>query len=383
MDRPYFCNLPFTAIYSSNGVDAAPCCVFKNQGPVHLKDYQTNPEIRSVKEQLLKGEAPRQCDNCYHNESRGLPSFRQQTKFHPDRDAEIFEKNDPDFFNLKEASVLTSNRCNLKCTSCGDASYIRSMELKKMGLQSHVAEKIITRSFDILLEHDIEQLTLLGGEPFVDKIAFDLIDSLIESGKSKRMRIDLNTNMTVMSDQQLDMLSENFKEVVIKASIDGIGEVNDYLRYPSLWSTIENNCQRVRQRSNMSLIVTTALSNLSLLRYHEVIRWAHQENLSLFISTVTHPSVMDTNLLPQQLKVQLLDIYQSMKNEMYDKLSDRNQECLDRCIEICKNKSDLDLPSFSESIDFFKRHDSVRKDQSLEKVFPELEFYLFEYDRLQ
>lgn len=344
-----------------------------------LKDYTHNSQLKEVKQQLLQGEAPWQCRHCYDEESAGIRSFRQHSiTFHADQTAKILAHNDPNFFDFKNVTLLTSNRCNLKCTSCGAASYIRSIELHRLGLAQTLPVKWITKSYDLLFDYDIKHLTLLGGEPFVDRITFEIIGDLIHNGKSKNMRLDLNTNMTVMTDDQLDQLSENFAEVWIKASIDGIGEVNDYLRYPSKWSVIQENCRRALSRPNINLIVTTALSNLSLLRYYEVLAWGHELNLNLFITAVHEPSVMNPHVLPQELKVQLLQRYLSIKQDIYNDMRDRSRMSLDTCISVCQSNVKEELPDFKDSLGFFKQHDSVRPRQKLENVFPELEFYLFE-----
>lgn len=375
MTPSFFCNLPFTAIHY-DGVNASPCCVFKSQSFIPLKGYLQNEEIKTVKEQMLKGVASKQCSKCYDNESKGIPSFRQQTKFHPERDNLILQSNDPNYFDLKQASFVTSNRCNLKCHPCEHSSYIRSTELHRLGYLQIKPKKTTHTNWETLFNYDIEWLTLTGGEPFMDTVTFDLIDQLIVSGKAKNMRLDLNTNMTVITDHQIEILTKNFKEIHIKASIDGIGKVNEYLRYPSKWNKILNNFKKLKGIHNLHVSVTTALSNLSLLKYHEVIRWAHKEHYDLFISSVSTPSVMHASLLPKNIKKELLNIYQSLKDEIYNEMLDRSQECLDRCIEICSTDSNPELPPFAETIQFFKKHDAARPGQSLEKTFPELEFYL-------
>ena len=371
----FFCNLPFTEIQSNGDGIARPCCAFNNSKLIRLSNYTTDLQLREVKSQLLRGEIPAPCLECSRLEKTTGHSFRLVAEeFHPDVTTEIKKQNDPDYFDLRNVTITTSNICNLKCLPCGSSSYVRHLELKKLGLNEIIP--IVEKNSDLaaLFKLDFKRLTMLGGEPFYDVVTFDFLKKLVEHGRSKNISIDLNTNMTSVTDDKMSFLSNNFSNIILKASIDGIGAVNNYLRYPSDWKTIEQNLEKLAQYPNVDVIVTTALSNLALIKYHEVIKWAADKKLNLFISTVFSPDVLRPNLLPPELHQKLLKIYTELKSQLSGKVWDRTEYCIDSCISIC-NSNEYNHEKFQEFLAWIKLHDDHRG-QSMLDVFPELVDYL-------
>lgn len=366
----FFCSLPFVEVQSIDGQHGLPCCVFRAASPIPLDTYFNNTEILSAKKQLLTGQAPSQCSRCVQSEKETGHSFRTITEtFHKKESEKIQLINDPNYFKIKNVSFITSNICNLKCLPCSHSSYTRDLELSKLGLSNFTPILKKHTDFKNMLSLDFEKLTILGGEPFYDQITFEFLKVLVNQGKSKNIQVDLNTNMTAITQDKMEFLVSNFRKIMIKGSIDGIGLVNNYLRYPSKWADIENSINIVRSFPAADLIVTTALSNLSLIKYYELIRWASNTKTNLFITPVTNPVVMRTSLIPPEIKKDLLNIYRSLKVELAGKLWDRTEVCLDTCINICSSESDMtDWPAFLEWIG---KHDKLRG-TCLTDVFPEL-----------
>lgn len=369
----FFCNLPFTEIQTGNGIKASPCCVFKPTAPITVKGYATDPQMRIVRETLLKGEVPVQCTTCVESEKSNGHSFRLMAEtFHPGKSDEIKKKNDPEYLNIKSVTVGTSQVCNLKCLPCLHSSYVRRIELHKLGfiklkpvLQTH--EHIS----DILM-YDFDHVSLLGGEPFYDKVTFEFLELLVKANRSKNIRVDINTNLTYINREKLLFLTDNFKSVFIKGSIDGIGEVNDYLRYPSVWSEIEANIQLIQSFPKIDLVMTTALSNLAMIKFYQVIEWCAERNLNLFITSVNEPEVMQPSLLPVKVKQKLLPIYTELKSRLAGKVWNRTEHCIDSAIHICSEPTTGDFSKFKSWIE---QHDKLRNN-SVTKVFAELIDYV-------
>jgi organic radical activating enzyme len=371
----FFCNLPFTEIQSFGGTSAWPCCAFRGKAFIPLSNYTNDTQLREVKSQLLRGEVPDQCMSCSESEKNTGHSFRLVAEsFHPGVTEEIKKQNDPDYFDLRNVTITTSNICNLKCLPCESSSYVRHLELKKLGLTNNIPIVEKNSNLDALLKLDFKRLTMLGGEPFYDVVTFDFLKKLVEQGRSKNISVDLNTNMTSVTDDKMRFLSDNFSSIILKASIDGIGAVNNYLRYPSDWETIEQNLEKINQYPNVDVVVTTALSNLALIKYHEVVRWAADKKLNLFISTVFSPDVLRPNLLPPELHQKLLKIYTELKSQLSGQVWDRTEYCIDSCISICNN-NEYNHEKFQEFFSWIKLHDQHRG-QSMLDVFPELVDYL-------
>lgn len=339
-----------------------------------LTDYLESEELAQVKSQLRNGQAPVQCQRCVEQETANAHSFRLlHNKFNSSQTREIL--SDPNY-NKPPTSlqVQTSNTCKLLCLPCSaGASYVREVELNKLGFKTiqvpHLKKNPV---LDNLHEYDFEEITLLGGEPFGDKVTFECLEKLVAHGKSKNITLDLNTNGTLITREKMNFLSENFKFVYIKASIDGIGAVNDYLRYPSNWQDLEPRVLMAQEYDNVSLLVTTALSNLSLLRYYQVVEWAVKHSIKdLFLTPVHHPAALAFDNLPVNMQQHLLTQYQDLKKKYTGTVSEKIEFVIDTCINSCSTSKEKD---FSGTIAWLQRHDQHRGNR-MSDVFPELESY--------
>jgi len=339
-----------------------------------IDKYLESNELQQVKSQLLNGQAPIQCQQCVISEQNNGHSFRLlHNKFHDEKTQEILTtaeyKKPP-----TELQVLTSNTCNLLCLPCsGTGSYIRGIELEKLGLTKKITIHVRKNPIlDEIHKFDFDNITFLGGEPFADKVTFECLENLVKHQKSKNITLDLNTNGTLITQEKMDFLSNNFKFVYIKASIDGIGQVNNYLRYPSEWQNLETRVLLAQNYSNASLLVTTALSNLSLMRYYHIVEWAIKNSIKdLFLSPVEGPKELQLGNLPIDIKNNLLKIYQDLKKKYSGQLTGRIEFAIDTCINGCQMVNNTD---FSKSIPWLQRHDQLRGTNLLD-IFPELEPY--------
>ena len=82
IDSDTFCMLPFMHIYGSAGGDMVPCCeaqeVPLNEVGEGAEESWNNHNYKELRRALANGERPKRCDVCWHNESSGIVSNRQQ-----------------------------------------------------------------------------------------------------------------------------------------------------------------------------------------------------------------------------------------------------------------------------------------------------------------
>jgi organic radical activating enzyme len=349
--------------------------VYKSQFDGSIDDYLKSDFLNNIKNQMINNQAPKDCLTCTQNEINNSHSFRLlHNNFRPDLMHLVAD--DPTQNYIENISIVTSNICNLKCLPCLNSSYVRTLELHKLNLikyipiVNHIHESI----FDNLTNINFKKLTLLGGEPFYDRYCLDLLEKLVKTNKSKNIELDINTNCTKIDSTIVDFLSDNFKFVQIKASIDGVEKVNDYLRYPSDWETILKSLALLKKRDNLNLIVTTALSNLALIRYYEVIEWAVNFGIKdLFLTPVSDPIELAVTNLPINIKRSLEKKYLDLKENLLKNLNltDRTLYCIDTAIESCRNSTDYDMTA---SLDWLLKHDNLRGTNCFD-VFPELNDY--------
>jgi len=334
-----------------------------------FKTYFQSKQIAQVQQQLLQGQAPKQCIKCHDQEQRSGHSFRILNQIFENSEQTIRNQTDAlPRFEIKNISILTSNICNLKCLPCENGSYIRNVELQKLKITNKFPIlKIYKNEYNLQSLKSLEQITFLGGEPFADKITFELIDQLIESGQSKNIRLDLNTNLTLCTRENLLKIRDNFKDVLIKGSIDGVGECNEYLRYPSEWKEIEQAVDLI-QELKIPMLITTALSNLALLKYTDLVEWAMSRGITnLFLSNVGKPTVLTFDHLPLAIKFQLLEKFKILRTQY--QFTNRTEHAIDTCIKICSN-TDIEH-DISDLRNWLTKHDDLRG-TDFKKLWPEL-----------
>jgi len=367
-----FCSLPFNSVHILNTGSTMPCCAFSPTKKTTINEYFQSSDLLQVRESFINGKFPVQCKNCEQNEKLNNTSFRKLNSLFDSEEAAIKAVGST-YSKIKHLSLVTSNVCNLKCLPCIGCSYIRLVEMEKLKIHPHgtvLKLNELTRSAidEIVGLDSIETLTLAGGEPFVDAVAIDLIDKLIERGVSKNIRIDINTNLTMVTPEGIEKLKNNFKHVFIKGSIDGLKEVNDYLRYPSKWEDIVKSMNLIRSL-DIDFVVTTAMTNLSLMRYYELLEWGLENNiLDMFQSVVDNVPVLQPISLPLAIKKELIEKYLNLKKYIE---SDRTMFVLDSCISMCESENDA---SPYDLIEYLKKHDNLRG-TDYSKLWPELKAY--------
>jgi hypothetical protein len=365
----YWCQLPFTSI-QTNGVNASPCCNFLSNGPILLNNYHQNHEIIEVRQKILNNEVPDQCRKCVNDEQVTGQSFRTINNQSSDlEDLDYYITQDD---KINHLFLIGRDVCNLKCLPCYDSSFIRKKELHQLHIKQTIPLPEKKVDYNNLLNLNFNKITITGGEPFYDKSILSFLDMLKLSGRSNDIELDITTNLTLIKKRTLEFLIKNFKKLQIKGSIDGLGVANDYLRYPSDWQNIEHSVDLILSMPEIEFCITTALSNLSLLKFHELVAWGIEKNIrNHYISTVYQPLILSVQRLPLNIKKSLLPVYENLKNSVDNTYYDRTAVTIDRCISVCQDTTDYNMKKL---IQYLKKHDNLRNTNFL-LPFPELREY--------
>ena len=217
---------------------------------------------------------PDSCYKCKNEEAIGIRSMRvRPRKYGP---------------GISHLDLRFNNNCNLRCIMCNPMSsssiMIEHTELLTQGIESpwpnfgndsynwYTDEK---GDFFSNLS-DLKEIYLTGGEPMMVKN----LDKFLEKLDSSVM-LRFNTNGTLINPKILKEL-KRFKEVNMCFSIDGIGKVNDYIRWGSNWADIENNINRY---SDICLVgVSPTIQVMNVLYYNDIVEWCDKKNYQVFDS---------------------------------------------------------------------------------------------------
>ena len=235
------------------------------------------------------------------------------------------------------------NICNLKCRTCNPAlSSLWYKEIKQKKSENKLTfkkedfnsfEKFDPKKmnewyktdimFDSIREisKDLKRLYISGGEPFLIKEHQLFLKYFIKQNLSSNISIYLNTNLTHLDKNLLEQLYQ-FKKVFIGVSIDAYGVKNDWIRFPSRFSTIERNLKNLLLKSseNMEITINCTVSIFNILYLDELFKWSVQINretnkktLKIHFDLLHQPKNQQLTLLPLELKNRAIDKLNQIK----------------------------------------------------------------------
>ena len=135
---------------------------------------------------------------------------------------------------------------------------------RKNGITPNKSWNIKVRDLNNRIDYaNAKSIGFRGGEPFLSKTNFDILEKLIEIGNTDCF-INFTTNgSSDILDYQKNILRK-FKNINFCFSIDGIGPVFEYMRYPLTWDKLEENLEYCR-KNNILISASYTVSNLNIL----------------------------------------------------------------------------------------------------------------------
>ena len=172
--------------------------------------------------------------------------------------------------------------------------------------------------------------------------------------------------MTNMQDRFLNIISQ-FKTVFFNVSIDGVGKIQEYIRYPSNWQQIDKNFRKLisHKKTNVIVNVTPVIQNVNLgyivdlFEYLELFNIV-ENKLVVGISPIVlyAPDQLDLINLPGEYKKQCWDKIQywidnncKFQNNFFkSKMNELKNKCLSDV------QYEHNLYRFREFTDIFDTH---------------------------
>ena len=154
------------------------------------------------------------------------------------------------------------------------------------------------------LSTDLHQLLIYGGEPLVNDEVINYLKFLTTSGASKNIRLTLNTNGTVYSEELISIFRK-FKFVDLFLSIDDIEKRFEYQRWPAKWNKIDANIQNYSKlKDNINVEFYPSVSVLNILNIDKMLEKLSSYNVPITFNNIIHdPHLLSIRNLPKECKV--------------------------------------------------------------------------------
>lgn len=266
--------------------------------------------VEQVKTDLLAGVRAPACSECWKLEDSGQQSRRQQQNsfldFRFNRDIDLIEQ---DCRNGLASPVLyqitVSNICNQACVSCMSVSSTKWAEIsRRMGNKAWPTFEINVANEDIDYKN-AQRIGILGGEPFFDSKTFDILQNLIDSNNTECF-ISIITNGSITPNSEQLQILKQFEHLDICVSVDGIGLVFEYMRWPGKWPTLLQNLEIYKSFAK-TVSISYTLGAVNVLYHQQTIDWFARNNLNYSYNIVTFPPWQAPISMPVELKNHLPD----------------------------------------------------------------------------
>jgi hypothetical protein len=324
--------LPWNHLEVDVNGGASPCCLYKGSIPgvkvyeQSLKSIQQNKYMEILRKQFRNGERPKGCSNCWQEEDAGKTSKRMNSIYKMRSSLTDWTPNSEP--TLKFIDFKLGNVCNLKCRICGSWSSSKWAQEELDYGENPVARKNLHEGgwpkrnpqFFEELQEDlkyVEYFEFTGGEPFMIKNHFKILEYCVEKGYAKNQDIHYNTNGTQLPGPEIFDLWKHFKRVEIAFSIDDVGEPFEYQRYGAKWKEVNYNLNQFKmyQTNNMEFQICSTINIFNIFSLAKLVLWVRQFNPKFFyVNTCFDPDIFNIQTLPKQIK--------NIVNSRYDDLKD-------------------------------------------------------------
>lgn len=344
-------------------------------------------EFNSIRENLRNGIKDKNCESCWREEATSDRSLRLDT----------IPKYQEVFKSGKTSGLITvqldlSNQCNLKCRTCNhsDSSMwvkehydvyerdkgISLIEFQKTSNTTLHKDHEFLQDLKVNVIPNLAVVRFQGGEPFLIKQQWAIVDSIIEAGKAKDILLSYHTNGTIWNQEIADKLAK-FGEVNLCLSIDDIQHRFEYLRHPGKWDQVEHNIKTIiewcaESSDTRDVLINSVVTPYNLYTIHDLLDYFISMNVPVKLHSTNFPKHFSIANIPNALKSAFLEKLQSHS------FPDPYQEEIDNLITVMMNADDP-----TEWTTFLKTtllHDNYRN-ENYQTVFPEFADIVNRYDK--
>ena len=274
MDKPdTLCMAPWTHTYLSPQTERRMCCASREPAqnfqqyidtsagsgkyiPITLDQHWNGDHMRSVRRRMMSGEILSECEVCNDKllNTSVYRSYFNQLFGHKYNEA-IASTDDTGRTTMRPVSwdYRFSNLCNFKCRMCGDMlssaweseqrqhNMVDLTNPKNNWMRPEVKHEIekfqntqVEQEFaDAVEQHRVEEVYWVGGEPLMYEQHWQYMKRIIELGDGPNVYARYNTNLSRITYRGINLFTDilqNLRDWQICASLDGTGEIGEYIR---------------------------------------------------------------------------------------------------------------------------------------------------------
>ena len=347
-----FCIAPWTHTYLSPQTERRMCCASrepaqsfkqyidtgnnaKEYKPLTLKEHWNSDHMRSVRLRMMAGEELSECEVCDHKLLNTDVYRSYWNQLFKDRVDEAYDSTDETGATTMQTISFDyrfNNLCNFKCRMCGDmlsssweaesrknktwtkesqpwmASPLREQIIKFQDTQ------VVQEFVEAVETKTIKEIYWCGGEPLMWDMHWKAMQRIIELGFAKEVYVRYNTNLsrTSFKGTKLFDLLPQFQDWQVCSSLDGTGEVGEYIRdglnYEQWLRNFKEGMAVAKTAREMRLDYTITMPGLlELKNMFNLSRELDTEILTKVMFTFSNDEILSPLALPKELLHTIID----------------------------------------------------------------------------
>jgi sulfatase maturation enzyme AslB (radical SAM superfamily) len=304
------------------------------------------------------------CQTCESNEQSGRLGNREKMNRLVD--------SQPDF-DYHLIDVAMGNHCNLACAFCTQSfsSLIQKMVQNLDGPPpeswaepapaSANPKQVGSIIAELLERYRVRTLKFVGGEPLLRE-NWQPVGDIINSGTQPNLCLEITTNGTVMNQSLLDEFSK-VDSVMIRFSIDGIGENYELMRYPHPWPRMERNLDFFLQNrpDNVNYRIAILANAMNFEYLPDIERYYQEKGVDFWVNY---------NIKPNNAVLHWHNLPDSLIDKVQNSLTDQSAQ---QGLNIQLDRKKRSQEEVSKEIQWFLKH----RGRSAERTLgPETRQYL-------
>jgi MoaA/NifB/PqqE/SkfB family radical SAM enzyme len=160
----------------------------------------------------------------------------------------------------------------------------------------------------------MQQVYFAGGEPLIIDEHYEILEEIIRQGRAKDIEIRYNSNGVEWREDLFELWS-HFKIVRFHYSVDSIGAMNEYIRYPSKWERTQEVFRILDEQTtdNVEVTIACAVNALNIYYIPNFLKWKLAQNFKkvnmwplgaggINYHFVYWPAFLNVKVLPQWFK---------------------------------------------------------------------------------
>ena len=320
-----------------------------------IDEYWNSDRMKEIRRKMIAGQKIRDCERCYKQEEQGVESLRSTAGIE-----DYVKQTQPDGTFTKSATTMQiqlGNICNLKCKMCSQMySHKHGLETLEIGKkdpewlhwvkeqganvnnwtnelgvkQEWYKDKALKMQMFEHISKNIIQLVVIGGEPTLIPEFYELFEYCERKGTLGNKTVTVVTNLTNTNSKLTDWLPK-LASWSIWASVDGVAERTEYIRYPSKWNKILESLEFYRSNlhNNGKITLSPAVQLLNIDQLDDIIKWwkdwcggeLNKQYGFTWLATVWYPLICNPNIAPREWRLRVADKLSKYRfDSTYDKM---------------------------------------------------------------